>query len=181
MKYLSMLVLIGFLLFSSNSAAEFYKYVDANGDTRFTDDINQVPQAQRSKIRSYIESQSEELADPPDQNVTPENQKAAEPLVNLLDESDESDEESLKAAKKRIDEIKQEMDKEYEALMKEKEQLAEERQQAETKAHIAEYNKKVDNMNKRVAVYEQKGKDYKAQVEKYNARIAELNAKGEIQ
>src|SRR5512136_1775046 len=35
---------------------QFYRYVDANGHVRFTDDINQVPEKQRTVARSYVES-----------------------------------------------------------------------------------------------------------------------------
>ena len=41
-------------MFSVSAAAEFYKYVDEEGNTRFTDDINQVPEAQRAMIISFI-------------------------------------------------------------------------------------------------------------------------------
>ena len=71
MKYLKIFIIISFLMFSVSAAAEFYKYVDEEGNTRFTDDINQVPEAQRAKIRSYIESVSE---DPSEQEATQENQ-----------------------------------------------------------------------------------------------------------
>jgi hypothetical protein len=54
MKYLKIFVLISFILFSVNASAEFYKYTDEDGNVRFTDDINQVPEEQRSKIRSYV-------------------------------------------------------------------------------------------------------------------------------
>ena len=36
--------------------AQFYRYVDANGHVRFTDNINQVPEKQRVAARSYVES-----------------------------------------------------------------------------------------------------------------------------
>jgi hypothetical protein len=37
--------------------AQFYKYLDKHGNVRFTDDINQVPENQRVKARSYVESE----------------------------------------------------------------------------------------------------------------------------
>ena len=60
MKYLKIFIIITFLMFSVSASAEFYKYVDDEGNVRFTDDINQVPEAQRAKIRSYIESENQE-------------------------------------------------------------------------------------------------------------------------
>jgi hypothetical protein len=170
MKYLKTFIIITFLMFSVSASAEFYKYVDENGNVRFTDDINQVPEAQRAKIRSYIESESQE---PAEQEVAPENEAKQAPEDQPTDFADLSDDESesLEDTKKRIDELKSEIDREYEALMKEKAQLAKDKEQAKTRDQIIEFNKKVDSLNKRVAAYEKKGQDYKALVDDYNKRI----------
>jgi tRNA(Ile)-lysidine synthase TilS/MesJ len=170
MKYLKIFMIITFLIFSVSAAAEFYKYVDENGNTHFTDDINAVPEAQRAKIRSYVESESPE----PDEQAAPQEdqseQAATEQETNFPDLSgDES--ESLEDAKKRIEALKSEIDQEYEALIEAKEQLAKAKAEAKTKEQIIEFNKKVDDLNKRVVDYEKKGKAYKAQVEAYNSRI----------
>ncbi len=182
MKYLKIIVLIGFLLLAVNASAEFYKYTDEEGNVRFTDDINQVPEEQRAKIHSYVESQSLEV---PEQEVTPEvtaNQKEPEQQANFPDLSDDDEgAESLENAKSRIDTIKQEIDQEYEALMKEKQQLANDKTQAKTREQIVEYNKRVDDLNKRVETYEIKGQDYKAQVEAYNKRVTGLNSADQTQ
>ena len=134
-------------MFSVSAAAEFYKYVDEDGNVHFTDDINQVPAEQRAKIRSYVESVSE---DPAEQEVTRENQSeqaAADQQTNFPDLSgDES--ENLEDAKKRINELKSEIDQEYEALLKEKEQLAKNKEKAKTREQIVEFNKKVDSLNR---------------------------------
>ena len=109
-------------MFSVSAAAEFYKYVDEDGNVRFTDDINQVPAAQRAKIHSYVESVSE---DPPEQEATQKNQAnqadqaAADQQTNFPDLSDE-EQQSLGDAKKQIEKLKSEMDQEYETLLKEK-------------------------------------------------------------
>jgi len=180
MKYLKIFMIITFLVFSVNAAAEFYKYVDEDGNVHFTDDINQVPEPQRAKIRSYIESESEE---PAAQEVTQENQSeqaTTDQETNLPDLSDDES-ESLEDAKKQIDALKSEIDQEYEALLKEKEQLAKAKKQAKTREQIIEFNQNVDNLNKRVASYEKKGKDYKALVDAYNQRITGKNRENQPQ
>ncbi len=181
MKYLNLLILIIFFVFSTTASAEFYKYVDENGDVRYTDDINMVPEEQRSKIRSYVESQSEDVPAPAEQNeVTPENQAEpedateSEQQVNFPDLS-EDEPESFEDAKDRLDLMKAEIDKEYEALKLEKQQLAEEKKEAKTREQIMAYNKKVEDLNKRVETYVEKGKAYKTEVDAYNNRIIEDN------
>jgi chromosome segregation ATPase len=175
MNYLKIFIIISFLMFSVSSAAEFYKYVDEEGNIHFTDDINEVPAAQRAKIHSYIESVSEA---PPEQEATQENQAEqteSEQQASVLDIVDD-EEESLEDAKKRIDALKEELDQEYEALKKERNQLAEERQQAKTNQQILKYNKKVDRLNKRAKTYEKKGNDYEARGAAYRARVNKKNS-----
>lgn len=180
MNYFKIFIIISFLLFSASAGAEFYKYVDEDGNSRFTDDINEVPEAQRANIRSYEESVSEGI---PEQDVSQENQTdqaAADQETNFPDLSDNA-QESLDDNRKRIEQLKTEIDQEYEALLKEKEQLAKEKEQAKTKAQITEYNKKVESMNKRVAAYEEKGKTYKAEVDAYNQRLTGQNTENQAQ
>jgi flagellar motility protein MotE (MotC chaperone) len=180
MKYLKIFIIITFLVFSVNAAAEFYKYEDEDGNVHFTDDINQVPEAQRAKIRSYIESES---AEPAEQEAPRENQpeQAATDQQTTLPDLSDDESESLEDAKKRIDALKSEIDQEYEALLKEKEQLAKDKKQAKTKEQIIEFNKRVDSLNKRVAAYEKKGKDYKDQVDAYNKRITGKDTENQSQ
>lgn len=180
MKYLKIFIIITFLVFSVNAAAEFYKYVDEDGNVHFTDDINQVPEAQRAKIRSYVESENQ---DPAEQEVSQEKQSeqaATDQQTNFPDLS-EDESGSLEDAKKRIDALKSEIDQEYEALLKEKKQLAKDKEQAKTRQQIIEFNKKVDSLNKRVASYEKKGKDYQAQVDAYNQRVTGKNSENQSQ
>lgn len=180
MNYLKIFIVITFLMFSVGASAEFYKYLDDEGNVRFTDDINQVPEAQRAKIRSYIESESQE---PAEQDVAQENKPEQISEDQQTDFSDLSDDESesLEDAKKRIDELKSEIDEEYTVLLKEREQLAKDKKEAKTKEQILEFNKRVESLNKRVAAYEKKGKEYKAQVNAYNQRITQQNLKNQAQ
>jgi flagellar motility protein MotE (MotC chaperone) len=180
MKYLNIIIIIIFLMFSAGASAEFYKYVDEQGNVRFTDDINQVPEAQRAKIRSYIESESQE---PAEQEVARENEAEQTSEDQQTDFSDLSDDESesLEDVKKRIDGLKSEIDREYQALLKEKEQLAKDKDKAKTRDQIIEFNKKVDSLNNRVAAYEKKGQDYKALVDAYNKRIMKQHSENQSQ
>jgi hypothetical protein len=175
MNYLKIFVLISFLLFSVSASAEFYKYTDEDGNIRFTDDINQVPEEQRSRIRSYVESQSEEV---PEQEATQENPEKSEQQANFPDLSENDAEEgSLEELKSRIDAIKQEIDQEYAALLKEKEQLAEEKKQVKTRPQVEGYNKKIEGYNMRGEDFMKKQKERDALIDDYNARIMKKNPK----
>ena len=173
MKVYKILILISFFLFSASAFAEFYKYTDEERNTRFTDDINQIPEEQRPKIRSYVESQSEEVSE---QEETQENPETAEQEADILDLlEDDAEEESLEATKSRIDAIKQEIDQEYEALLKEKKQLAAEQKLAKTREQVENYNKKIEIYNKRGEDFMKKQKERDALIDDYNARIIKKN------
>jgi hypothetical protein len=184
MNYIKYLILIAFLLFSANASAEFYKYVDENGNVRFTDDINEVPEAQRSNIRSYVESKSKEV---PEQQVTqdimenqaePEEASPAGQQANFPDLS-ENEPESLEDTKSRLELMKIEIDQEYEALKDAQAQLAEEKEAAKTREQIIEYNQKAEELNTRIKAYVEKGKAYEAGVDAYNQRIMKKNKEKE--
>jgi len=179
MKTLKIFALIFFLLFSVSVSAEFYKYVDENGNIRFTDDINQVPQDQRAKIRSYEESISVEA---PEQEAVQENQETSEQQANFPDLSEDDEaEESLADTKARIDTINSEIDREYQELLKEKEQLAEDRKNAKTREEVEKYNEKVERFNVRGQDFMKKQKERDALVEAYNKRIVKENSKNQTE
>ena len=43
--------------------AEIYRYIDANGQTRWTDDLSQIPKEQRATAQRFEEAQSTPLKD----------------------------------------------------------------------------------------------------------------------
>jgi vacuolar-type H+-ATPase subunit I/STV1 len=179
MKYLKIFVLISFILFSVNASAEFYKYTDEDGNVRFTDDINQVPEEQRSKIRSYVESQSEEV---PEQETTQESPEKSEQQANVPDSSEnEAAEGSLEELKSRIDAIKEEVEQAYAALLKEKEQLSEDKKKVKTREQVENYNKRIESYNIRGQDFIKKQKERDALIDDYNARIMKKNTKEKTQ
>ena len=174
MKALKIFVLLSFLLFAVSASAEFYKYLDENGNVRFTDDINQVPEEQRAKISSYVESESEEPT--PEQVVTQDSQPEQEQQENAAELiEDDTGKEGFEAAKKRIEALKQKLDEEYKALVEEGKQLAKERKTAVTNEQKLKFNQKVDDYNKRGESYQANLKEFEAQIEAYNARVNEHN------
>ena len=179
MKVLKIFVLISFFLFSVSASAEFYKYTDEDGNVRFTDDINQVPEEQRSRIHSYVESESEEVAE---QETTQENPEKSEQQENFPDLTENDAEAgSPEELKSRIDAIKQEIDQEYKALLKEKEQLSEEKKQVKTRAQIESYNKRIESYNTRGQDFMKKQKERDALINDYNALIMKKDTKAQTQ
>ena len=52
----TLLAILAMLVLTPNTAkADFYKYVDKNGNIVFTDDLSTIPKNQRSKAEKYDE------------------------------------------------------------------------------------------------------------------------------
>ncbi len=164
------------IILATPASAKFYKYIDDEGNTRFTDDINLVPADQRKNIQSYEESISE-----PEETQASVNQEETQPARKSTTEIPTDsvtavDSGTLEDQRKHLDALKKEIDSEYKELIETKKNLAKEREKAVSREEILQYNKKVENLNQRVRDYQQKGKDYEEQVDAYNERVAQENA-----
>jgi hypothetical protein len=180
MKLCLSVALVISLAVAGPACAQFYKYLDKQGNMRFTDDINQVPESQRAKVRSYEESRAP-AASPVESGDSVEKKPAAgtgaaeAPALSAVSAS--GDEESLDSGKTRIEELKKQVDAEYKALVKEKESLAKEKEARKSREEINDYNKRVEAFNQRAAKYETMSDDLRKKAEEFNNRVMEENAK----
>ena len=176
MNFVKLSICLLIILLATPASAKFYKYIDEEGNARFTDDINLVPADQRKNIQSYEESISE-----PEETQASVNQEETQPAQksttqNPTDSITAVDSGTLEDQRKHLDALKEEIDKEYMELIEAKKNLAKEKEKAVSREEILQYNKKVENLNQRVRDYQQKGKDYEIQVDAYNDRVAQENA-----
>jgi hypothetical protein len=134
------------------ASAEIYKYRDQNGILRFTDNLTEVPLAQRENVDEYQEIKTrEDVAQPEPDRATGQDPHAAEKA--LLDE-------------------KGALDMEYNQLVEMRKSL-EAAPQAGTPEEIAAYENKVRDYNTRLQIYEVKQKAFREKVEEYNKASAE--------
>ena len=63
MNLIKLFICLIIIFFSTTVSAEFYKYVDENGNTHFTDDFNKVPEDQRIGIKGYDDTTSDSDTD----------------------------------------------------------------------------------------------------------------------
>ncbi len=180
MQWFTGVILIASVALAAPASAQFYKYLDKLGHTRFTDDINQVPEDQRRSARTYavaapgaaeantLNGGSEQSRSGRDDLV--ENAGGAAVGVS-------SEEESIDAAKARLEALKKQIDAEYQSLAKEKEALAQEKEAPKTRDQILDYNKRVETFNQRAGEYESRSNELRKQVESFNARVMEENSR----
>ena len=162
------LILLILMLFSITASAEFYKFIDEEGNVQFTDDLTKVPVNQREGVNKYIESRTdaEDMQDnaqkEKEQNLPGDEEKEATQNVytDLLKE------------KERLETKKKELDEEYDSLVKEKEEIDKRIKKLKTNEEIKKSNERVKLFNEKIKIYEEKRRAYNAEVEAYNAKVA---------
>lgn len=134
--------------------AEYYKYKDADGVIRYTDNLLNVPREQRENIQAYKEV------------VTPEPGPVS---------SDEGKEDAVpNAENRRIEQLNNERDS-LEELFKELEaeriSLLESPPNPQETEAFETHRKRVEAFNQKVKFYEEQRKIFQSRVDAFNAEI----------
>lgn len=154
------------MLFSIPVSAEYYRYIDKDGNIHYTDDLTDVPKDQRTDIDAYTESQGNTYGVQTDEQTTEKEQAEHQPDGNDLSE-----------IRRRLDVEKQALDEEYSALMAEKKQITEDQEKFRSKRDVNKHNKIVSELNKRIEDYERRKEAFRAEIDKYNILVEEANLK----
>ena len=203
MKQLHFLIVILIFLFATATYAGTYKYVDEEGNTRYTDDIALVPEDQRGPYLEELQKQEaeEEAAEKeaedteteeteetteadteeateteePDQAVETD-QAAKEEEDNWPDYDEEkSEEEPLDEMLTRLNTTRKELQTEYDAIQEEKKKLAASKKDAVTPETIKAYNDKARDINARAKAFKEKYDALQKEQGIYNTRAQEVN------
>jgi len=164
-KWLILLILV---LFSIPASAEFYKFIDEEGNVQFTDDLTKVPVNQREGVRKYIESRTDAEDIKDNANID----KKEEQLFDGQEKAIQIEDTNLFKTKKELDAKKKELDAEYVALLKEKEEIDKSIQKLKTNEEIKISNEKVQKFNEKIKKYEEKRKAFNTEVKAYNDKVA---------
>jgi hypothetical protein len=177
MKGLTGAILIAAMVFAGPAFAQFYKYLNKQGEARFTDDINQVPRDQRAAAQSYYESQaSAKPAAAESASVTEEKPAGpSQPVASAAAGGEVAD--PIESTRTRLEALKKEVEAEYQLLVKEQDRLAKEKGAQKNREETNTYNKGVEAFNQRTEIFEKKNSDLRKLIEGYNASVAEANAK----
>ena len=167
MKFGIWLISLTLLLFSISASAEYYKYIDKDGNVHYTDDLTAVPESQRTDINEYNEIQSSGVDHQKDE-------KAVEsPDTSIGNEQTETkqDDFDFSEMKKQLDLKKEALNKEYKTLMDQKKQFQEEKEKLRSKTAARRYNEAVSEFNEKLEDYQQRKKEFDAEVERYNDQV----------
>ncbi len=150
--------------------ANFYKYVDADGNIRFTDDLSQVPPEQRKAAPRYQESVSRPAPEAPaSRSGVPE--KEAEAAGTASGERVSPAE--LAERRKKLNQRKEALDKEYAAIRKDQKALTDYGLRQKNKYKAKEFLEKKAALEERVRKYEADRKAYEQAVAAYNRSVEE--------
>lgn len=142
-----MMVLVGLALIPGLCFAEFYKYRDANGVLRFTDNLQEVPPAQRPAVQSYQET------------VTPE--ETREPLEG-------AEKPDLNVRAQQLNEERDSLAKEFAELEKERQAIEAVTREPQNDAEYEAYKTRVDTFNQRIKAYEVNRQIFQTKVDAFN-------------
>ena len=149
-----LLLLVTLSLISMPVFAEFYKYKDANGVLRFTDNLLEVPKDQREMIQIYKEV------------VTPE------PASDISDAQKED--AALKNQNNLAEQINNEreaLEQSFKALDTERKSLLESPPSPQEQEAYEAHRKRIDAFNAKIKAYEEQRRMFQAKVDAYNANI----------
>jgi hypothetical protein len=167
MKFGRWLISLSLLLFSMSASAEYYRYVDKDGNVHYTDDLTNVPENQRTDINEYTGFQRHTS----DQQNDEQKEEKPQPLLDTGQVKDQPDTNEFSEIKKRLDQKKEKLDEEYKALMEEKEEIAKNKKNYRSKSRAREYNKVILEFNEKIEDYESRKKLFNEEVEEYNKRV----------
>ncbi len=148
--------------------AEYYKYVDKNGNIRYTDNLSIVPKDKHSEVDRYGEYQSK-----PYTNNKAAKKDAPEDTASKNNDQKTSVLEEQLAKKTTLDKEKQSLDEAYQELLKEKNQLDNTKKNVKNRSEIESLKKQIAIFNAKIQSFEKRKKIFEAEVTDFN-RAAEI-------
>ncbi|BBO67549.1 hypothetical protein DSCA_14790 [Desulfosarcina alkanivorans] len=146
------------------ACAEIYKYVDENGQKRWTDDLSQVPKEQRPSAQRF--ESVEETPPEPDTAPAEETRPEASLAIGAVTADTPAPADAL--SREALEKEKADLDARYQQLMEERKEL----EQIKTEADSFEARAL---LNEKISAYNDKTKQYETQLNRFNEKIKAYN------
>jgi hypothetical protein len=181
MRMIKKIVFIcGFMLLATAAVAEYYQYTDQGGNLRYTDDIYQVPEAQRPAMKTFRSEKNisnEPAAETPlDENDLQPSEPESTDAGGKMDQPDVDDEAAADFEEGTLEETAAELDRMQKELNNTRAELEAERaaikdqapkKNAKSQERI-EYSAKIQDLNNRITEYEEDLKAFEKRVNAFN-------------
>ncbi len=168
-KPISAFILITALLFAASVCAEIYKYIDENGQKRWTDDLSQVPKEQRAAAQR-IETEKAKPAEAAAGKA--KTAKPAPPLEAREAGPDSgSANETTELSREALEKEKADLDLLYQQLLEEREKIEKITPEALNFKDRAELNYRITAFNQKTEQYEARSNAFKEKINAYNQTI----------
>jgi len=179
-KLLSCLIII-VLLFPLTIQAEFYKYVDAKGVSRFTDNLADIPENQREEIDHYKEAVSIPKAPASETEIGQAEIPSGKEPENIKKTQTKLSDQQIKQIKlfgNKILELQKLLNNEYQKLVADKKAIELKDQVSGPKKSdvIQQLKKQAEELNKRIEAYNRIKARYRDEIAKYNQKIKNVSA-----
>ncbi len=148
--------------------AEIYKYIDENGQKRWTDDLSQVPAEQRASAQRFETEQETPADTAAEQEQAPQPETALETEVEDPDSAEPN--ESAELSREALEKEKTALDTQYQQLLEERKQIEQITGEALDTSARAE-------LNRRISAYNSKTEQYEAHLNAFNEKISAYNQK----
>ena len=146
-------ILLFLLSIALSSSAEIYKYRDASGVMRFTNNLQEVPKDQREKVDTFHEIETKaEVEDPAGSSAKTTGSDTDQQAEALRNE-------------------KELLDSEYAKLEEDRTSLVELSQTDKSAEEDAEFRKQVESYNVRIKAYEEKRNALEEKIGQFNAQM----------
>jgi hypothetical protein len=162
---LLLVTLLGML--AAPAAAEFYRYIDERGVTRFTDNLAEVPPEQRPEVQTYTESPSSTAAQPAVRaTAAPAAKTGGVPHDSRTASAPAADPNRGSSAS--LQKMQAVLQQEHAALKRERDRLLRDRETLEGSEQIAAFKAQAADLNRRIADYEQRLQAFAREAAGYN-------------
>jgi hypothetical protein len=185
MKLRGWIALLTLIALPALASAEFYRYVDQEGKTHYTDDIANIPADQRSHVSEYDDvAPGSSLQQETETTIQEEGDREATlsvPEEMPLQRAPGVGEDETKVVDQRLKETAVTLEQEYQALTEERRQLDEAAKRPMTPAMRRNLVEKVRDFNSRINDYEKRRTAFNGEVEAYNASIEKKGQPPEVE
>ena len=157
MRCMHLLLMLALVWTPGLAGAEFYKYRDANGVLRFTDDISEVPADQRAKLKEYQSIVTPEPA------ATGADDQAVEQSPDLN--------AKLDAAAKRLETERAALEKEYQAIVEEDRRVKAAVGDPDNPVDPAAYNEQLKALQQKINAYDVRRQAFQEKAAAFDAEL----------